>query len=135
MKKKLSDIKPSQLKKAFAVALLGAVTVTGGYMYSTSDAGPLSDTAKATPVAQKSEHINIKDFKFSPDNLTVHAGTKIEWTNRDDAPHNAIENNKVFESPMLGLNGQHSETLTKPGNYSYICSVHPFMIGTIKVVP
>lgn len=135
MSGKLANIKPSHLKKAFAAALLGIATVTGGYMYASLDAAPLKNEGETAVTVQKTANVNIKDFKFSPENLTVQAGTRVEWINRDEAPHNAVDNGKTFETPMLNLNGKHGKTLAMPGTYTYICSIHPFMVGTIKVVP
>src|SRR5579872_3016474 len=38
--------------------------------------------AQAAPVG-----ISIDNFTFSPQQLTIKAGTTVTWTNRDDIPH------------------------------------------------
>lgn len=77
--------------------------------------------------------VKIDNFSFSPATITVPAGTTIRWTNRDDIPHTVVSEDKTtFKSKVLDTDEQFSYTFTKPGTYSYFCSIHPKM--TAKVV-
>ena len=78
--------------------------------------------------------ISIKEYAFSPAQLTVAAGTKITWTNHDQVPHTIVDEGKKFRSPALDTNDSYSFVLTQPGTYRYFCSLHPQMVGTITVV-
>jgi plastocyanin len=77
--------------------------------------------------------IDIVDFKFKPDPVTVKAGTRVTWTQRDKAPHNAVAKNKSFESPIMDAGESWSYVFTKPGVYDYWCTLHPEMLGKLTV--
>ncbi|PYJ11610.1 MAG: hypothetical protein DME96_03985 [Verrucomicrobia bacterium] len=79
--------------------------------------------------------IEIKDFAFNPQNLTVKSGEKITWINRDEEPHTVVSVEKQFKkSTALDTDQEFTITAGAPGTYTYFCSVHPKMTGTIVVV-
>ena len=81
--------------------------------------------------------VDIRDYKFVPQVLTIKVGTTVEWTNREKRTTHSV----LF----LGPNGIESErlfpgdawqrTFDKPGSYPYTCSPHPEMKGGIEVLP
>jgi plastocyanin len=78
--------------------------------------------------------IEIKDFAFNPPILTVKSGEKITWINRDDEPHTVVSADKQFKkSTALDTDQEFTVTAGAPGTYTYFCSVHPKMTGTIIV--
>jgi len=77
--------------------------------------------------------ITIENFEFNPPTLTVPAGTTVTWTNRDDEPHTVTSSAKVFASPGLDADEAFSYTFSTPGTYTYHCTLHPHMTGTIVV--
>jgi plastocyanin len=83
----------------------------------------------------KPNKIEIKDFAFSPQSITVKSGDKVTWTNRDEEPHTVVSVEKQFKkSTALDTDQEFTITAGAPGTYSYFCSVHPKMTGTIVVV-
>jgi plastocyanin len=88
----------------------------------------------ATPDANPSTaEIKIDNFTFAPQTVTVKVGTKITWTNSDDIPHTVVSNDSSFKSKTLDTDEKFSFTPTKPGSYSYFCSIHPKMTATVVV--
>ncbi len=82
----------------------------------------------------KENQIVIKDFHFSPETLTVKPGEKVTWINRDDEPHTVVSVEKQFKkSAALDTDQEFTITAGAPGTYTYYCSVHPKMTGTIVV--
>ena len=77
--------------------------------------------------------VRIDNFTFSPAALTVVAGTKVTWVNGDDIPHTVVETNRAFRSKALDTEDTFSFTFKDPGEFSYFCSLHPHMTGTIVV--
>jgi plastocyanin len=78
--------------------------------------------------------IGIDNFAFTPPTLDVAAGTRITWINSDDVPHLIVNvQGKFKQSPVLDTDQKFSATLAKPGTYTYFCSLHPKMQGTIMV--
>jgi plastocyanin len=82
--------------------------------------------------SNKQNRIEIKDFAFNPQTLTVKSGEKITWINRDEEPHTVEKQFK--KSTALDTDQEFTITAGAPGTYTYFCSVHPKMTGTIVVV-
>jgi plastocyanin len=98
-------------------------------MPSASDgATPPAASAPAGP-----NDVNIDNFAFAPATLTVKAGTTVTWTNKDEDPHTVVDNGGAFRSQALGSGGTFSFTFPTAGTFDYICSIHPFMRGTVVV--
>jgi plastocyanin len=85
--------------------------------------------AKGTPEAT----VTIDNFSFSPATITLPMATTVRWTNADDIPHTVVSDDKTFKSKVLDTDEQFAYTFTKPGTYSYFCSIHPKMTGKIVV--
>jgi amicyanin len=96
---------------------------------------PASASASAAdaPVPQGGTAVSISDFKFNPATLTVPVGTTVTWTNQDEEPHTIAAKDGSFHSPGMDTHGTYSFTFSTPGSYDYICSIHPFMTGTVVV--
>lgn len=75
----------------------------------------------------------IEDFAFSPGSLTVAAGTRVTWVNRDTAPHTATDSDKRFNSGALDTGDEFSFVFKDRGDYAYYCALHPQMKGRITV--
>jgi plastocyanin len=85
-------------------------------------------------VAARGSRIEIKDFAFNPQTITVKSGEKITWINRDEEPHTIVSVEKQFKkSSALDTDQEFTITAGSPGIYTYYCSVHPKMTGTIVV--
>jgi plastocyanin len=83
----------------------------------------------------KQNRIEIKDFAFNPQTITVKSGDKVTWINRDEEPHIVVSVGKKFQkSSGLDTDQEFSIIAGAPGTYEYFCSVHPKMTGTIVVV-
>jgi len=94
-----------------------------------SSASFAADDKPATQV-----EVKIDNFSFSPATITIPAGTTIRWTNRDDIPHTVVSDDKTtFKSKPLDTDEQFTYTFSKPGTYSYFCSIHPKMTGKVVV--
>jgi len=85
------------------------------------------------PAGTRAVTIKIDNFTFTPQVITVSAGTQISWINADDIPHTVVSDDQTFKSKALDTDDQFNVTLTKPGTYSYFCSIHPKMTGKIVV--
>ena len=84
--------------------------------------------------SSKQNRIEIKDFAFNPQTITVKSGEKVTWINRDEEPHTVVSVQKQFKkSTALDTDQEFTITVGAPGTYDYFCSVHPKMTGTIVV--
>ena len=95
----------------------------------------LGQAEKDAADGAKKNQIVIKDFHFSPQTVTVKSGEKLTWINRDEEPHTIVSVEKQFKkSSALDTDQEFTITAGAPGTYTYFCSVHPKMTGTIIVV-
>jgi plastocyanin len=94
----------------------------------------MPSSAAAAPAAAPvvSDAVTIHNFAFGPQVVSVKVGTTVHWTNQDTEAHTVTSDTSAFSSPVLQPGAGYSFTFTKPGTYSYHCTIHPFM--TAKVV-
>jgi plastocyanin len=107
--------------RGLAIALVGAGLFAAYAVHST-----------AAPPA-KSTDVDITKFTFAPKEITVAPGTKIVWTNHDDTPHTVAASDKSFSSKGLDTDDRFEHVFAGEGDFSYICTVHPFMTGVVHV--
>ncbi len=110
----------------FAVFLV-AVGCGGSTSTDTGGGGTPAATTGATTIA-------IKDFAFTPADLTVAPGAKITVTNSDTVVHTVTANDKAFDTGNIagGQTGEFTAPTT-PGKYPFRCTPHQFMTGTLTV--
>jgi plastocyanin len=77
--------------------------------------------------------VMIEDFKFTPKEIRISVGDTIKWTNLDSEPHTATDNNDNFDSGTLAKGESFSMTFDEAGTFDYICTIHPWMEGTVIV--
>jgi plastocyanin len=71
---------------------------------------------------------------FSPMSDTVAPGATISVTNTDAVTHTLTSTDGAFTTGNVGPHQTKTfKAPTKPGTYSYICAIHQYMMGTIKV--
>ena len=117
----------SSRRKADWIFCLAAWVMTALISFQMTPTG-----VAAAPAAAGKAEVKIDSFNFSPAALTVKAGTEITWTNADDIPHTVVSNG-TFKSKVLAIGEKFTFKATKPGTYSYSCSIHPNMTGKVVV--
>ena len=78
----------------------------------------------------------MKNYAFDPPTLTIKPGTVVTWINQDGPTHTVVSDSGspvVFSSDPLSNGASYKFTFTQPGTYTYHCSIHPSMKGTIIV--
>ena len=114
-----------------AVSFLGLSAIAIGSDMKQTD---ITTRPVLAAISTKQNKIEIKDFAFNPQTLTVKSGEKITWVNRDEEPHTVVSVQKQFKkSTALDTDQEFTITAGAPGTYTYFCSVHPKMTGTIVV--
>lgn len=96
---------------------------TGG----TPEAGP------AQP-AQDVLAVDIRNFLYAPDPVTVPVGGSVTWTNSDPVPHTATARDRdVLQTGTIGTGESTTVTFDTAGTYDYFCEFHSGMKGTLVV--
>ncbi len=100
-------------------------------------AGNAEGASEATPAdggAASSVSVDIKDFAYNPDPITVPVGGRVTWTNQDTVPHTATAQDRtVLQSGALKQGESYTETFKVAGTYEYFCEFHANMKGTVIV--
>lgn len=100
---------------------------------ATGAAGSGSGSAPSTAGGEEVQ-VDMVDIKFDPADVTVKAGQKIVWTNKDDVQHDADATSGAdFNTELVGKGGTVEWVAEGSGKIDYVCSVHPSMTGTITV--
>src|SRR5262249_16282512 len=91
--------------------------------------------AKAPEAPADPHTVFIDNFAFHPRTLTVPAGTRVTFVNRDDVPHTATSTRKprAFDSGTLDTYDRFAFVFATRGTYEYFCILPPKMVGQIVV--
>ena len=76
--------------------------------------------------------VAISGFAFAPASLTINVGDRVTWRNSDSVTHTATAG--AFDTGDIDPGTSASVRFTKPGTYRYVCTPHPSMKGTIRVL-
>lgn len=111
------------------LAVLATIAIGGPVLVATTGGG-----GGAAATSGGGDAVAIKNFDYLPSELTVKQNTTVTWTNDDAAPHTATASDGSFDTDtIMGPGKTGSVTLDKPGTFTYVCSFHAFMKGTVKV--
>jgi plastocyanin len=86
-----------RIATALAVMLLGAASAVA-----------------AQPALAADAEVEIDQFAFVPQRITVKAGTIVTWVNEDDT---VASSSKLFKSKALDTQDKFSFTFTTPGTF------------------
>lgn len=123
------------------VVVVGALFIKGQYgntqtqqqnMPSQTQTQTQTNSTTGSSVMAKNA-VTIQNMAFSPATLTVKVGNKVTWTNQDSVGHSATADDNSFDTGVISQGQSGSNTFSKAGTYTYHCSVHPSMKGTIIV--
>lgn len=77
--------------------------------------------------------VDIREFAFVGERIVIPAGATVVWTNRDEVVHTATSDDGAWNSGAIEPGESWSARFDERGVYSYHCSPHPYMRGSIVV--
>ena len=83
-------------------------------------------------IVENSWNPDITDSYF-PISIEINPGTAVTWTNNDAVIHTVTDTKKTFDSEFIQAGDTWQYTFEKPGQYDYLCTLHPWMKGTVSV--
>lgn len=126
--------------KTFLIVAIAVILIFAVYLIIRVPSSPGSNpenntdtTSTPTPPAVGVIRVEIKNFSFVPEAITIKKGETIEWINRDPVQHNAVSQG-LFSSEVLNQDQIFSFKFENTGTYDYICTIHPSMKGKVTVV-
>lgn len=144
----------SSLWLAAVVLVLGVVSLgAGGYISYAggrvrhsefrNESPPKISTQSATTepggsagrrASQPATRVTIDLLKYTPETIEIKTGETVEWVNNDLTPHTVTAKGADnFDSGSIDPDAAWSHTFSQPGTYSYSCTFHPEMKGSVKV--
>ncbi|MEX2183052.1 MAG: cupredoxin domain-containing protein [Chloroflexota bacterium] len=94
---------------------------------------PVAPDAPVTPEGPATVSVDAIDFTYGPESITIEVGDRVTWTNRGDAPHTATSEEDSFDSGILMSGEAFTHRFDTPGVFSYLCTLHPEMRGSVVV--
>lgn len=76
--------------------------------------------------------ISIKNFTFTPKDLTVKVGADVTWTNSDGFNHQIAIKDGAIKDP-IGQGEQTVLSFPTAGKFDFFCNIHNSMTGTVTV--
>lgn len=70
---------------------------------------------------------------FSPNPVDISPGTTVIWTNNDSVDHTVTSMDGLFDSGAIEPGETFSREFDDVGEFSYFCTIHPNMTGTVVV--
>jgi LPXTG-motif cell wall-anchored protein len=83
--------------------------------------------------AAASGSVTVADFQFTPAQITINQGDTVTWTNNGPTAHSATAPDGSFDTGIFPAGQSRTHTFNDAGTFSYICTPHPNMHGTIVV--
>jgi len=62
---------------------------------------------------------------YDPTAIEIASGTTVTWTNEDFVVHTVTDDENTFDSGFIQAGKTWSKTFEKPGEYGYLCTLHP----------
>ncbi|MEY2398414.1 MAG: plastocyanin [Actinomycetota bacterium] len=107
-----------------SVGLLAGAACGGGGGNKSTDK---TDKGGSTPAAV----VKSEGTTWSPDDVTVKAGDTVEWQVNGSIVHDLKGDEGI--SHKAGSKFTQTHTFSQPGTFSYQCTIHPGMTGTVTV--
>ena len=71
---------------------------------------------------------------YSPNPANVRVGQTVAWKNNDTTAHDATQDASRFATGIVSAGATSSPiTMSAAGTFTYHCTIHPGMVGTITV--
>lgn len=78
-------------------------------------------------------NVSIRDNYFSPQTITIPAGSSITWRNDGSMSHTVTFDNPYSDSGIIYSGSTYTKIFSTSGTYTYHCRVHPGMTATVIV--
>ena len=121
------------MRSSLMILPLAAILACGGGSDSTGPGTTGGTTGGTGAVATTA--VSMKNIAFTPEAIKVASGAVVTWTNNDGFAHNV-----TFDGGAVAASGNIdagvAKALTMPaaaGTYTYKCTIHSGMTGSVQV--
>jgi plastocyanin len=93
----------------------------------------VTNSCKKSSDSPNKGEVYIENMDFSPSTITVEQNSTVTWINKDGMDHTVTSTTGLFDSGTLSDNDTFSYTFANAGTFTYECSIHTSMVGTVIV--
>jgi plastocyanin len=86
-----------------------------------------------TPVSIVRGSSTLTTTAYAPNPISIAPGGTITWTNNDTESHTSTGDDGSWNSGTINPGASFNRTFPNAGTFTYHCTIHPGMIGTVTV--
>lgn len=123
--------------------ILLTMTVAAAGLLGLAGCGDTSEEESGTAVEDSGDcesnpgetvEVDIPEFAFDPDPVTVELCDSVVWVNTHTQAHTSSGDGGAWNTGNIAPDEQSEPVLfDEAGTRTYICALHPFMTGTVEV--
>lgn len=118
-------------RPALLVAALAMMASCSNSSTNPSNPGSTGDSSSAAVTIPLSDAYG--QTTFDPHSVNISAGGQVQFSNTDSIEHHPTADDGSWNGDLTASGGAFSKTFATAGTYTYHCSIHPNMTGTIVV--
>lgn len=129
--------------RLLAVGVVGSLIAAGSSCYSPTDSSGMVPPHDVL-IVQGASTMGAAAFSPATFTLSLAAGGRVVWANGDHTggsyggsgvTHHLVSDAPLFNTGDIAPLSSAQFVFTATGTFAYHCSIHPTMVGTIKVNP
>src|SRR4026207_1920830 len=114
-----------------AIVVIGVSLIVSACGDSSSPTAPATSTAADVTVTIQA---NNASNSYAPNPVSMRVGQTIAWRNADSITHTATQDTAGFNTGSVAAGATSAATMMNTaGTFTYHCTIHPGMVGTINV--
>ena len=113
--------------------IMAIMTISDGCKKSSNAYDPGNGGGGTKGTGPGANEVWIQDYAFNPTPIEITTGTTVTWTNQMGITHTVTSDTGLFDSGYINPSGTFSYMFGTAGSYSYHCTTHTYMVGTVIV--
>jgi plastocyanin len=113
-----------------AAVALAATSLTLLATGCTEPAVPVPSDDDATDIGAV---VQVLDNRYDPIEVEINVGQAVRWEFVARDKHDVVSNDRSFVSELVYGGTTYTHIFDEAGDYSYLCSIHPEMVGLVTV--
>lgn len=118
---------------AFMALLIGLTYGCGSSSSTPTSPTTTTTTPGGTNVSIVMGASTLTATAYNPNPVIIGVNGSVTWTNNDAIPHTSTADGGTWNSGTIASGGTFSRTFATAGTFTYHCSIHPGMVGTVTV--
>ena len=122
---------PYSFLRLAIVAIGVSIIVSARGSDSSSPTAPVPSTTADVTVTIQGNNVSNS---YAPNPVSMRVGQTVVWRNADSITHTATQDGAGFNTGTVAAGATSAATMmSTAGTFTYHCTIHPGMVGTINV--